>query len=93
MTSMTEFVLQNFPINFNKQTSHLHIKTSKLSKENYRPISILLIVSKIYERCLYDQIATYFANIFARYQCSFRKAYNVQQCLPAMAEKMEKKCR
>ena len=32
-------------------------KKSKLSKENYMSISILLNISKVYERCLYDQIS------------------------------------
>ena len=31
-------------------------KDEKFLKTNYRPVSILLTVSKIYERCLYDQI-------------------------------------
>ena len=44
-----------------------HKKKSKLSKENYRPISILPNVSKIYESCLYNQIATiYFELVFTR---------------------------
>ena len=33
-------------------------KKSKTSKDNYRPISILPIISKIYERCLYNPIQT-----------------------------------
>ena len=70
-----------------------HKKKSKLSKENYRPISILPNVSKIYERCLYDQIATYFEHIFSRYQCGFHKGYSAQQCLLAMIEKWKKNCR
>ena len=60
MTSVIQVVLQNFPINWNKQTSYLEIKKSKLPKENYGPISILPNVSKIYEMCMYDEIATYF---------------------------------
>ena len=31
-------------------------KKSKYSKDNYRPVSILSNKSKIYERCIYDQI-------------------------------------
>ena len=65
-------------------------KKSKLSNENYRPVSILSNVSKIYERCLYDQIATYFEYIFSRYQCGFREGYSAQQCLLAMIEKWKK---
>ena len=35
-------------------------KGSKNSKENYRPISILPNISKIYERCLFKAISIYF---------------------------------
>ena len=65
-------------------------KKSKFSEEIYRPISILPNVSRICERCLYDQITTYFEHIFSRYQCSFRKGYSAQHCLLAMIEKWEK---
>ena len=55
-----------------------NLPAHKKVKKNYRPISMLPNVSKIYERCLYDQIATYFEHIFSRYQCSFRKGYSAQ---------------
>ena len=67
-----------------------HKKKSKFYKDNYRRISILPNVSKIYERCLYDQIATYFEHIFSRYQCGFRKGYSAQHYLLAMIEKWKK---
>ena len=38
-------------------------KKSKTSKDNYRPISILPNISKIYERCLYNQMQAYFDDI------------------------------
>ena len=34
----------------------VHKKKPKLSKENYRPTSILPNIPKVYEGCLYDQI-------------------------------------
>ena len=34
-------------------------KKSKNSKDNYRPVSILSNISKIYKRCIYDQIQLY----------------------------------
>ena len=37
-------------------------KKSKNSKDNYRPISILSNIFKIYERFLYDQIQNFFEN-------------------------------
>ena len=65
-------------------------KKSKNSKDNYRPISILSNISKIYERCLYDQIQKLFENILSKYQCSFRKGYNAQHCLITLIEKWKK---
>ena len=56
-------------------------KKSKTSKDNYRPISILPNISKIYERCLYNQMQTYFDNLLSKYQCGFRKGFNTQHCL------------
>ena len=67
-------------------------KKSKASKGNYRPVSILSNISKVYERCIYDQIQTYFDKILSKYQCGFRKGYNSQQCLIALIEKWKKKC-
>ena len=42
-------------------------KKSKLSKENYRAISILPNFSKVYERSLYDQISKYFEIRFSKF--------------------------
>ena len=38
---------------------------SKFSKENYRPISILLNISKVYKRYFYDQILISLQDIFS----------------------------
>ena len=54
---------------------------SKNSKDNYRPVSILSNISKIYERCLYDQIQVFFDSILSKYQCGFQRGYNAQHCL------------
>ena len=62
-------------------------KKSKTSKDNYRPISILPNISKIYERCLYNQMQTYFDDILSKYQCGFRKGFNAQHFLISMTVK------
>ena len=67
-------------------------KKFKASKDNYRAVSILSNISKVYERCIYDQIQTCFDKILSKYQCGFRKSYNSQQCLIALIEKWKKKC-
>ena len=62
-------------------------KKDKSFIENYRPISILPTLSKIYERCMYDQMYKYFDQILSKYQCGFRQGYNTQYCLLMMVEK------
>ena len=62
----------------------------RADKSNYRPISILSNVSKIYERFLFSQLYDYFdKNIFSKYQCGFRKGFSIQHALLVMIEKMK----
>ena len=65
----------------------IYKKDSKCSKENYRPISILSNLSKIFKRFLFKQIAQFMDPHFSKFQCGFRKGYSVQHCLVAMIEK------
>ena len=51
-------------------------KDDKTDKTNYRPISILPNLSKIYERFMQNQMYPYLNQIFSKYQCGFRKGYN-----------------
>ena len=53
-------------------SASLYKKDGRKEKSNYRPVSILSNVSKVYKRCLYDQIYDFFENKFSRYQCGFR---------------------
>ena len=50
-------------------------------------MSILPNISKVYERCLYDQLSAYFDNIFSKLQCGFSKGYSAQHYLLVMTEK------
>ena len=65
-------------------------KKSKNSKDNYRPVSILSNISKIYKRCIYDQIQLFFDSLLSKYQCGFRRGYNAQHCLVSLIEKWKK---
>ena len=62
-------------------------KDSRTDKKNYRPISILPNVSKIYERCLNKQLEGYFLALLSKCQCGFRKGYSVINALLPMIEK------
>ena len=44
-------------------------------------------VSKIYERCLYDQINEYFQPLFSKLKCGFRNWSSAQHCLLILIEK------
>ena len=63
-------------------------KDGQFLKTNYRPVSILQTVSKIYERCLYDQINEYFPPLFSKLQCRFCKGHSTKHCLLVLIEKV-----
>ena len=58
-------------------------KGSRLEAGNYRPVSILCIISKILERAVYVQLYEYFTNnhLFYEFQSGFRKSYSTDTCL------------
>ena len=56
-------------------------------KENYRAVSILPVVSKIFERIIQNQIKTYVEKHLSPFLCGYRKGYNTQYALTAMIEK------
>ena len=61
-------------------------KGARTSKNNYRPVSILPVFSKIFERLLSRQLLEIFENILSKFQCGFRKGYGTQQCVLLMLE-------
>ena len=56
-------------------------------KTNYRPVSILPSLSKIYERVIYNQINQMTGKALSIFQCSFCKKYSTQHALIAMFKK------
>ena len=64
-----------------------HKKGKKDMKKNYKPISISPNLSKIFEKCIFSQISSFFESNFAKYQCVFRKGFSTQQCLIGILEK------
>ena len=62
-------------------------KDVKTDKVNYRPISILPILNKVYERLMYNRIFPYFDAVFSKFQSGHRKGFDAQHCLLTMVEK------
>ena len=66
----------------------VHKKDSKSEKNNYRLVSILSNISKVYERIMFKQMSGFFESSFvSKYQCGFRKGFSAQHCLVSMLEK------
>ena len=69
----------------------LHKKGKKDVKENYRPVSILPVFSKVFERGMFAQMPVYFFdNFLSKQQCGFRKGHSTRQCLLALSEKWKR---
>ena len=65
----------------------VHKIGGRYDKGNYRSVSILPNLSKVFERCLHKQISDFFDTILSKYQCGFRKGHGAQHCLIAVLEK------
>ena len=71
-----------FPSNLkNADITPIFKKLDRLLKSNYRPVSILPTLSKIYEKLLYQQMYEHFDSIFSKYLSGFRKGHSMQHCL------------
>ena len=59
----------------------VHKKDKPTDKENYRPVSVLPLLSKVFERLLYDQLSEYLQKYLNVLLCGFRKAHSTQHAL------------
>ena len=76
-TSFNEFVKKSEFPSVLKQANITPVfkKGERDYKHNYRPVSILSNVSKIFERIIFRQISNYMDSFFSKYQCGFRKGF------------------
>ena len=78
---------ETFPSQLKKtQVTPIYKKDDPFIPKNYRPVSILPSLSKIYERLLGDQITTHFNEIFHSYLSAFRTSYGCQTTLLRIVE-------
>ena len=59
----------------------VHKKDETTNKENYRPISVLPLISKIFERIIHDQLSEYLEKYLNSILCRFRKGHSTQHAL------------
>ena len=65
-------------------------KLDPLQKENYRPVSLLPHISKVFERVIYNQINSFMENKISKCVTGFRKSHGTQHSLIVMLEKWKK---
>ena len=76
-----------FPDKLKKaQVTPLYKKNDPLLKTNYRPVSVLCIFSKIFEKILERQLSDFFENIFNPYLCAFGRGHGYQTALFILLE-------
>ena len=65
-------------------------KGSKLEPKNFRPISLLPLISKVLEKVIHDQTQNFLTNnsILYCYQSGFRKYYSSNTCLSYLNDKI-----
>ena len=74
--------VSEFPDESKKATvSPLHKKNSTQDKENYHPVSILHILSKLYESAINAQLMDFFETKFHTYLSVFRPGYRCKSTL------------
>ena len=80
-----------FPSNLkNANITPIFKKDDSTKKSNYRPISILPSISKIFERLMFQQMTSYVSNLLSPYLCGFRKGYNAQHALLRLKNSLNK---
>lgn len=65
-------------------------KGSKTDPKNYRPISLLAIISKIIEKIIHDQVQTFLTKneVFYKFQSGFRSNHSTDSCLSFLNDKI-----
>ncbi len=56
-------------------------KKDDMIKNNYKPVSILSVFSKVFETLIAEQLRAYFENIFNNLLCAHRKKYGCEHVL------------
>ena len=68
----------------------IHKEKETTIKKNYRPVSLLPVLSKLYERKMYDSISLHIEQYLSPYLFGYRKGHSTEQCLLAMIEMWRK---
>ena len=71
-----------FPITLkNANVTPVNKKDDPTDKTNFRRISVLPLLSKVFELVMYDQLGKYLDTFLHKLLCGFRKAHSTQHAL------------
>ena len=65
-------------------------KLDPTDKTNFRPVSVLPLLSKVFEKIMYDQLYEYAETFLNKLLCGFRKAHSTQHALFRLLQKWQK---
>ena len=65
----------------------IHKKLEKVFSKNYRPVSILPLITKIYERIMNKQMSAKIEQFLSPYLCGYRKGFSTEYALVSMIER------
>ena len=65
-------------------------KNDPLDKTNYRPVSILPVVTNFFARIMQKQINYFIISFLSSYLCGYRKGFNTQHALLTLVDKWRK---
>ena len=65
-------------------------KKHPVYKVNFRPVSVLPVLSKVFEKIMYDQFDEYAETFLNKLLCGFRKAHSTQHALFRLLQKSQK---
>ena len=68
----------------------IHKKDDRTLMKNYRPVSLLPIASKLFERKMYNQFLSHIDKYLSPYIFGFRKNHSTEQCLTVMLEEWKR---
>ena len=68
----------------------VHKEKDAIDETNYRPVSILPLLSKVFEKVMYIQLYEYMENFLSQLLCGFRKAHSTQHALLRLIQSWEK---
>ena len=68
----------------------VHKKKDPTDKTNYKPVSILPLLSKVFEKVVYIQLYDYMESFLNQLFCGFRKAHSMQHALFRLIQSWQK---